>query len=446
MSLGTVVSRRIPRPTSSILSTVRARAGAPTIRRAYSTAAPGAGGVSRSKALAGCAATGFAIGLGIEVYKGYLNQSLVKCDAVPAVDFIETNGYPYIPFDALEKDDPKNPMRIRMATWVKELQDHICKTIEDIEASTAPNEYSPSPEPAKFLHDAWIRPTGGEGSSCVLAGGRVFEKAGVNISIVHGNLPPQAQRAMLPEHPSLPEPTGTVPYFATGLSIVMHPRNPHVPTVHLNYRYFELEDPETGKPKTWWFGGGSDLTPSYLDVEDAKHFHTTLKEACDKHDERYWPEFKKACDKYFFIPHRGESRGVGGFFFDDLTTSSPIHAPPNSTVPGPTQDQLFDFVKSASGAFLPAYVPIVYKHRNDPWTEEERRWQQLRRGRYVEFNLVYDRGTKFGLNIPGARVESILMSLPETARWEYMSPLGAEGSGTREAELMEVLKNPKDWA
>ncbi|KAK8849454.1 hypothetical protein IAR55_004787 [Kwoniella newhampshirensis] len=443
MSLRTAALRRTPRP--SYCSLVRAPAPGPI--RAYSTVNQSAGNgfSTRSKALLGCAGTGFAIGLGLEIYKGYLNQSLVKCDMVPAVDFIETKGYPYEPVDAMEKDDPQNPMRVRMATWVRELQDHIVKTIEEIEATSTPNEFSPSPEPAKFLRDAWIRPSGGEGSSCVLAGGRVFEKAGVNISIVHGMLPPQAQRAMLPDHPSLPEPTGTVPYFVTGLSIVMHPRNPHVPTVHLNYRYFELEDPDTGKPKTWWFGGGSDLTPSYLDEEDVKHFHSTLKQACDKHDERYWPDFKSACDKYFYIPHRGESRGVGGFFFDDLTTSSPIHAPPISTLPAPSQDQIFDFVKSASGAFLPAYVPIVYKHRNDPWTEAERRWQQLRRGRYVEFNLVYDRGTKFGLNIPGARVESILMSLPETARWEYMSPLGAEGSGTREAELMEVLKNPKDW-
>lgn len=299
-----------------------------------------------------------------------------------------------------------------MATWVKSLQDHIVKTMEHIEASAPPNDFSPSSTPPTFLRDAWIRPEGGEGSSCVLADGRVFEKAGINVSVVHGKLPPKAQKAMLPDHPSLPEPTTTVPFFATGLSIVIHPRNPHVPTVHLNYRYFEIEDPEQpGKPKAWWFGGGSDLTPSYLDEADAVHFHKTLKQACDQHDERYWPDFKKQCDKYFTITHRGECRGVGGIFFDDLTTTSPVHAPPtDSPAAGPSAEKIFEFVKSASSAFLPAYVPIVYKHMNDGWTPEEKRWQQLRRGRYVEFNLVYDRGTKFGLNTPGARIESILMS------------------------------------
>lgn len=304
-------------------------------------------------------------------------------------------------------------MRIRMATWVKSLQDHIVNTMEHIEASAAPNDFSPSTTPPTFLRDAWIRPEGGEGSSCVLADGRVFEKAGINVSVVHGKLPPKAQKAMLPDHPSLPEPTATVPFFATGLSIVIHPRNPHVPTVHLNYRYFEIEDPEQpGKPKAWWFGGGSDLTPSYLDEADAVHFHKTLKQACDQHDERYWPDFKKQCDKYFTITHRGECRGVGGIFFDDLTTTSPVHAPPptDSAATGPSAEKIFEFVKSASSAFLPAYVPIVYKHMHDQWTPEEKRWQQLRRGRYVEFNLVYDRGTKFGLNTPGARIESILMS------------------------------------
>lgn len=357
-------------------------------------------------------------------------QDIARCDAVPPVDAIDTHGFPWQPADAIEHDDPavsppppiyqmlfadtrQNPMRIRMAAWVKSLQDHIVNTMEHIESSAAPNEFSPSPAPPTFLRDAWIRPEGGEGSSCVLADGRVFEKAGINVSVVHGKLPPKAQKAMLPDHPSLPEPTGTVPFFATGLSIVIHPRNPHVPTVHLNYRYFEIEDPDTGKPKTWWFGGGSDLTPSYLDEADAVHFHKTLKQACDQHDERYWPDFKQQCDKYFTITHRGECRGIGGIFFDDLTTSSPVHAPPPgapNTEQGPSAEKIFEFVKSASSAFLPAYVPIVYKHMNDSWTPEEKRWQQLRRGRYVEFNLVYDRGTKFGLNTPGARIESILMS------------------------------------
>ncbi|WVR08272.1 hypothetical protein IAU60_005319 [Kwoniella sp. DSM 27419] len=412
-----------------------------------STAGPASPSPSRWRAFAGSAASGFIIAFGVDMYRGYrdANQTMLQCDATPAVEAIETYGYPWTPSQAIEKDDPENPMRIRMATWVKNLQDHIVNTMEEIEDKMSPNSFSPSSEPPKFLRDTWIRPEGGEGSSCVLSGGRVFEKAGINVSVVHGMLPPRAQKAMLPDHPSLPEPVETVPFFATGLSIVIHPRNPHVPTVHLNYRYFEIEDPVTRQPKAWWFGGGSDLTPSYLVEEDAVHFHKVLKEACDKHDERYWPDFKAACDKYFWIPHRGEARGIGGLFFDDLTTTSPINAPPLSTMPHKSAEDLFEFVKDASGAFLPAYVPIVYKNMHRTWTEEERRWQLLRRGRYVEFNLVYDRGTKFGLNTPGARIESILMSLPETARWEYMTPLGSQGTNTPEEELTKVLKKPRQW-
>jgi len=312
-----------------------------------------------------------------------------------------------------------------MALWVKSLQDHIVNTLEAIEAShpplpsksaesltalTSPHHISsdslqdPSIAP-KFLRDAWIRPEGGEGSSCVLANGRVFEKAGVNVSIVHGNLPPAAQRQMRADHATLPVSDQALPFFATGISIVIHPRNPHVPTVHLNYRYFEVENPaNTEQPIAWWFGGGSDLTPSYLVPGDVTHFHETLRDACDKHHPAYWRTFKEWCDKYFVINHRKESRGVGGLFFDDLTTASPIHADKK-----PDQETIFKFVKDVSGAFLPAYVPIVWKNKDQPWSEQERRWQLLRRGRYAEFNLVYDRGTKFGLMTPGARIESILM-------------------------------------
>lgn len=293
----------------------------------------------------------------------------------------------------------KNPMRVRMATWVKNLQDHIVTTLESIESSANPSS------PSRFLRDAWIRPQGGEGSSCVLSGGTVFEKAGVNVSVVHGNLPPAAQRQMRAEHTSLPVQDEPVPFFATGLSIVLHPRNPHVPTVHLNYRYFEVEDPQKpGETTAWWFGGGTDLTPSYLVPEDVKHFHGTIKAACDERDPEYFRAWKPACDVYFSIPHRGESRGVGGIFFDDLTTTSPIHAAKNLS-----KEEIFETVKTVSGSFLPAYVPIVLKNMGQSWTEKERRWQLLRRGRYVEFNLVYDRGTKFGLMTPGARIESILM-------------------------------------
>ena len=295
-----------------------------------------------------------------------------------------------------------------MAIWVKALQDHIVSTLESIEASHPPNASETSPSttgPPKFFRDAWIRPQGGEGSSCVLAGGRVFEKAGVNISIVHGKLPPAAQKAMKSEHADLPVSDQPVPFWATGLSIVIHPRNPHVPTIHLNIRYFELEREDgSEEPLAWWFGGGTDLTPSYLDENDVRYFHTTLKSACDAHNTAYWKKFKDWCDKYFYIPHRQESRGVGGIFFDDLSTTSPLNGSKR-----PTQDEIFDFVKSMSAAFLPAYLPIVLKNKDKAWTDEERRWQLLRRGRYVEFNLGYDRGTKFGLATPGARIESILM-------------------------------------
>jgi coproporphyrinogen III oxidase len=328
-------------------------------------------------------------------------------------------------------------MRIRMATWVTNLQDHIVTTLEGLEAAAPPDGEH---DAQTFLRDHWIRPTGGEGSSCVLAGGRVFEKAGVNVSVVEGKLSKGAQMQMRNDHDSIPVSDEPLPYFATGVSIVIHPRSPHVPTVHMNYRYFELCD-KSGKTVAWWFGGGTDLTPNYLYPEDAVHFHDTLKEACDKHDKAYYPEYKAWCDKYFYLPHRGETRGVGGIFFDDLTNTSAIHKEHNLS-----QEDVFSFVKSASSAFLPAYVPIVKKRLPIKYTEEERKWQLLRRGRYVEFNLLYDRGTKFGLNIPGARVESILMSLPEVARWEYMNKTGAPGSGTREEKLLDALKKPREWA
>jgi coproporphyrinogen III oxidase len=237
----------------------------------------------------------------------------------------------------------QNPMRVRMATWVMALQDHIVSGLEELEASVPANEYNASPTAPTFHRDHWLRPQGGEGSSCVLANGRVFEKAGVNVSVVHGVLPPAAVRQMKADHKSLvtdgkEEP---LPFFAAGISIVLHPWNPHAPTVHLNYRYFEVDPPSTSQsdldttsgttttkePLAWWFGGGSDLTPSYLYAEDAAHFHNTLKRAADAHDARYFPVWKKWCDKYFYIPHRGEARGVGGIFFDDLTTSSEVHAP-----------------------------------------------------------------------------------------------------------------------
>lgn len=283
---------------------------------------------------------------------------------------------------------------------------------------------------------------------------------------MHGTLPPAAVKQMRADHSSLPDPpaTGGLPFFAAGLSLVVHPRNPHAPTVHMNYRYFEVSEPlpavaettldstgETteqppakGKVLAWWFGGGADLTPSYLYDADATHFHRTLKAACDAHSPAFYPAWKAWCDTYFHIPHRGESRGIGGLFFDDLCAEPHARLPPDAQRPR-TAEELFTYVRAMGDAFVPSYLPILERRCKTPSTPHERRWQLLRRGRYVEFNLIYDRGTKFGLNTPGARIESILMSLPETARWEYMSELGTE-EGTEEARLLEVLKNPRDWA
>ncbi|KAK7457121.1 Coproporphyrinogen-III oxidase [Stygiomarasmius scandens] len=305
----------------------------------------------------------------------------------------------------------------------------------------------------------------------------ILEKAGVNISIVHGTLPPPAIKQMVADHKSMPLPedvTGGLPFFAAGISLVIHPRNPMVPTVHANYRYFEITESANspssspaGSPErqpkilAWWFGGGADLTPSYLFEEDAIHFHSTLKQAADPFGTQIYPTFKKWCDEYFYIPHRQETRGVGGIFFDDLNCnphprlsepsdgSQELSATPNSTVAiarnrPKTQQELFSLIKALGNAFIPSYIPILTKRCKMPYTPHQRRWQLIRRGRYVEFNLVYDRGTKFGLMTPGARVESILMSLPEVARWEYMTDMG-EDEDSEEGKLLKVLRKPKGW-
>ncbi|XP_035729261.1 oxygen-dependent coproporphyrinogen-III oxidase-like isoform X2 [Vespa mandarinia] len=274
------------------------------------------------------------------------------------------------------------------------------------------------------IQNRWARTEGGGGITCVLQNGTVFEKAGVNISVVSGLLPSTAIQQMRARGKQIDE--GSLPFFAAGVSAVIHPRNPMVPTIHFNYRYFEIKNKDGSIQ--WWFGGGTDLTPYYLNEEDVKHFHSTLKEACDKHNLSYYAKFKKWCDDYFYINHRGECRGVGGIFFDDLDI--------------PNQNEAFLFVKSCAEAVIPSYIPLVKLHKNDGYGYAERQWQLLRRGRYVEFNLIYDRGTKFGLYTPGARYESILMSLPLNAKWEYMHE---PNPNSEEAKLVEVLKNPRDW-
>lgn len=308
--------------------------------------------------------------------------------------------------------ETENTMRTRFEAMIRKTQDDICARVEALDGK-------------KFHEDAWIRENGGGGISRVLQGGNVFEKAGVNVSVVYGTMPPEAVQAASARGVTRDvgyAPGEPVPFFAAGVSSVMHPWNPMAPTMHFNYRYFETDR------GLWWFGGGTDLTPSFLFEEDVRHFHGSLKTTCDNHDKEYYPKFKNWCDDYFLIKHRGERRGVGGIFFDDLNDRP--------------ADEIFQFSTACANTVCDAYLPIVEKRKDAEYTEEQKKWQQLRRARYVEYNLVYDRGTVFGLKT-GGRIESILMSLPLTARWEYdHSP----EEGSWEAKTLEVLKNPKDWA
>ena len=300
-------------------------------------------------------------------------------------------------------------MRDKMEQMIRRAQSQICDAVSGVDGG-------------EFREDSWERPGGGGGTSRVLQGGEVFEKAGVNVSVVHGTLSEQAARSM---RGGKDGDAITRDFFACGISLVIHPHNPMVPTVHANFRYFERGSSEN--PSAWWFGGGADLTPSYLFEDDAVHFHTVFKEACDGFDPAYYPRFKKWCDEYFFIKHRGETRGVGGIFFDDLHDRDP--------------DELLGFVTAGADAVVPAYLPIVERRKDMAFSDEQKAWQQIRRGRYVEFNLVYDRGTTFGLKTD-ARIESVLMSLPLTARWEYdhHPPVGSD-----EEKLLAVLRDPREW-
>ena len=318
-------------------------------------------------------------------------------------------------------------MRARFLTMVRKAQDHITGELEKIDGK-------------EFREDHWDREGGGGGWSRVLQDGNVFEKAGVNVSAVHGELSPEAEKSMSSRGHNFREgklygKDDKIKFFACGISLVIHPHNPMAPTVHANYRYFEIEHPQGPHlpPIASWFGGGSDLTPSYLFEEDAVHFHTTLKAACDKTDMRLYPGFKKACDDYFYIPHRKECRGIGGIFYDDAT--------PQNTPGVSCENCLFNLAERLAVGLTDAYLPILRRRKDMRFTPQQKAWQQLRRGRYVEFNLVYDRGTKFGLQTNG-RVESILMSLPLTARWEYDSrPAG----GSEEDSLLQVLQKPREW-
>ena len=290
-----------------------------------------------------------------------------------------------------------------IAQWFKTLQDEICHSLEQFDGK------------GKFKEDQWKRPGGGGGRTRIINGGNVIEKGGVNFSAVFGKMPEKIAKGLGLSGDE---------FYATGVSIVLHPNNPHVPIIHMNVRYFEMSN------KTWWFGGGIDLTPHYIDKDEAVYFHQQMKNVCHKHDPEFYSAFKKWADEYFYIKHRKESRGIGGIFFDKLNQEK-----------GKTQGELFEFVKSVGQSFAPTYIEIATKKRDLVPTEEEKKWQMLRRGRYVEFNLVYDRGTKFGLETDG-RIESILMSLPENAGWTYNYQ---PKPGSREEETLRLLHEQPDW-
>jgi len=300
---------------------------------------------------------------------------------------------------------PDTPNIEAVQAYLLDLQERICAALA-------------AEDGQGFREDSWERPGGGGGRSRVLEGGNVFEKAGVNFSHVFGDgLPPSATAQR-------PELAGRG-FQAMGVSLVIHPRNPHVPTSHANVRFFIAEKP--GADPVWWFGGGFDLTPYYGDCEDARHWHATARSACEPFGEDVYPRFKQWCDDYFFLKHRGEPRGIGGLFFDDLNAWG--------------FERSFAFMQSVGDHYVPAYLPIVKRRRGQPYGEREREFQLYRRGRYVEFNLVYDRGTLFGLQT-GGRTESILMSLPPLVSWRYdWHP----EPGSPEAELYEIFLKPRDW-
>jgi coproporphyrinogen III oxidase len=302
-------------------------------------------------------------------------------------------------------------LRERWTHYIHALQDSICDALEKADGG------------ARFREDSWERgENGGGGKSRIIEDGNIFEKGGVNTSVVFGNVS-EAMRAQLKIEGST--------WFACGLSLVIHPRNPYVPTVHANWRYFELYN-EAGELSDRWFGGGTDLTPCYLFKEDVIHFHRILKQTLDPFGEDLYPFYKKECDHYFANHHRNEEmRGIGGIFYDWLRPADEAEA-----------EKLFAFQEANGNAFLKAYLPIVEKRKDLLFGENEIKWQEIRRGRYVEFNLIHDRGTLFGLKTNG-RTESILMSLPPRARWiyNYIPP-----AGSPEDELLQICMNPREWA
>jgi coproporphyrinogen III oxidase len=296
--------------------------------------------------------------------------------------------------------------REEIRDWFIALQHNICEQLEQADGKS------------RFISDPWERKGGGGGVSKIMTNGKIIEKGGVNFSAVWGKTPEATLKTL-----NLPT-AEALDFYATGVSIVMHPANPMVPIIHMNVRYFEMSN------GMWWFGGGIDLTPHYVSAEDARYFHEALKQVCDSHHPSYYPAFKKWADDYFFIRHRDETRGIGGIFFDNLKDTD-----------GFTKESRFEFVKSVGSAFAPVYTNLMKRNNALSFGEREKQWQYLRRGRYVEFNLVWDRGTKFGLETDG-RTESILMSLPPQAQWAYNH---RPEPGSAEEKTLSFLKKGIDW-
>jgi coproporphyrinogen III oxidase len=308
--------------------------------------------------------------------------------------------------------------RDEITAWLKDLQDKICIALEQADSKS------------KFSEENWTRPEGGGGRTRILKNGAVIEKGGVLFSAVEGDAPDflftEKQHSIASGTPENNKPQ----FFATGVSIVIHPQSPMVPIIHMNIRYFEMTAGAHGKGAARWLGGGIDLTPHYIVEDDARFFHEELRKTCNRHHPEYYRKFKKWADDYFFIKHRAETRGIGGIFFDRLNEDQEMSFEKNLA-----------FWKDVGNTFAPVYTELIARNKNKSFTDKNKEWQLLRRGRYVEFNLVYDKGTKFGLETNG-RVESILMSLPKTAGWEYdFKP----EKNSEEEKTLSLLKKEIDW-
>jgi len=424
-----------------------AAAPAPAAPAAGAPAAPAAPPPSAAARVAACAAAARALGpRAAHVDYGAVSADGRDARALACGHALAPAARPPAPRGAsLEAD---------FEALVRGVQDEVAAAVEALEG----------PGGARFREDVWARAEGGGGRSRVLQGGRVFAKAGVNVSVVHGVLPPAAAAQMRARPGRAPgalgAPGAPLPFYAAGVSLVLHPAAPLAPTAHANYRLFVVSPPAApgeAPRRVWWFGGGADLTPTYVLPEDAAHFHAVHAAACARAHPAAYARFKAWADDYFAIPHRGgERRGVGGLFFDDVDEGALFAGGAAADAPAAGADAaaaagdpyaVLPFVADAARSFLHAYAPLVEARHDDaaaaaPPGGREKRWQALRRGRYVEFNLVHDRGTKFGLATPGARIESILMSLPLEARWEYMAEPEA---GSPEAATMAVLRDPVEW-